>query len=871
MPVIETIPEEEWNPYAEEDFEATSDYAPRPNTVDPEELVDRAEQPVVMDAPKVEVTLPTLHADQARAWWKFKLSGKRRFILRCGRRYGKALALDTPIPTPSGWTTMGEIAIGDWLFDEGGVPCQVTYATDVQLNRPCNRVVFSDGNEIVADDDHRWSTWDRAARKNAKRRAGKIRKFSRKKSGVPNETPKVRTTKEIRETLLINERGDRNHSIPTCKPVQCSETVLPINPYVLGVWLGDGTSRLSEITCADEGILDELRREGQPVYPGRDQINFKLDQVAHRQAYGPTSLLYQLKALGLQGNKHIPAQYLRASVAQRMALLQGLMDTDGYCGTNSQCEFVNTNEMLARGFHELALSLGIRAVWSEGRAKIYGKDCGTKYRINFMTDIPVFRLKRKLDRQKMRRATAGRNIDHRFITEVIPVESVPVRCIQVDSPSHLFLAGRAFIPTHNTDYGKTWLMDSAIRGWPCAWYAPEHKTWSEAYSEMADHLAPLISPTGSSKNAGVIRLITGGRIDFWTLGNSIAGRGRHYARVVMDEAAFGKDGDKTVDGSTMAMWELVIEPTLFDLSGEILVMSNSAGKKSDNFLYMISPQGGDPDGVHGFVEHHATMRDNPLLPKRKNGESYLDWQLRRQFELDERKRTRDPLAYAQEDEAEFVDWSGKAFFTPDKWMVNGAPVARPRHCDGVFAVIDTAIKTGYENDGTAVTYYALDKTRPEKDGRLIILDWDIIKIEGASLITWLPGVYQLLDHYAKECGSRSGSRLGAFIEDKGSGTVLLQQAAKRGLPARAIDTALTSMGKDERALNASPYHYQGLVKITQEAFDKTTTYNNRTLNHFTEQVQSFRMADKDAAKREDDLLDTYTYGISVALGSQDGY
>jgi hypothetical protein len=866
-PVIETIVDD-YDPYAmDTGFEPTSDYLPRPNTTDPDELVGNRD-PIRMGPPPVarkgtEITLPTLHADQAKAWWKFHLSGKRRFILRCGRRYGKALALDTPIPTPTGWTTMGDLEVGDWLFDEAGTPCQVTYATNVQIGRPCNRVVFSDGSEIIADDDHRWSTWDKSARKNAKRNT---------KSGWHGRHgPKVRTTKEIASTLTSNSRGDRNHSIPLCGAVQCDEAALSINPYVLGVWLGDGTSRLSEITCADQGILDELRREGQAVYPGRDPINFKLDQVEHRQAFGPASLLYRLKSLGLQHNKHIPPQYLRASIAQRLALLQGLMDTDGYCGTNSQCEFVNTSERLARGVYELALSLGIRAVWSEGRAKINGRDCGPKYRINFMTDLPVFRLERKLVRQRARKITAGRNIDHRFIVDVVPIDSVPVRCIQVDSPNHLFLAGANFIPTHNTDFGKLWLMDAVVRGGICAWYAPEHKTWSEAYSQMVDHLGPLIAPTGSSKNAGVIRLKNGGRIDWWTMGSPISGRGRFYHRVVIDEAAFGKDGDKTVDGSTMAMWDLAIEPTLHDYGGEVLIMSNSAGKNPDNFLYMISPEGGDGEGQHGFVEHHATMADNPLLPHRKPGESYVDWQVRRTEVLAERKRTRDPLAYAQEDMAEFVDWSGKAFFTTDKWMINDQPVAYPKTCDGVFATIDTAIKTGYENDGTAVVYWAIDKSRPPGHGKLIILDWDIIKIEGASLVTWLPGVYKNLAEMALTCGSRSGDRLGAFIEDKGSGTVLLQQAARAGWKAHPIDSALTAMGKDERALNASPYHYQGLVKIADVAWTKTTTYNGQTRNHFTEQVQSFRMADKDAGKRQDDLLDAYTYGISVALGGGEGF
>jgi hypothetical protein len=131
-------------------------------------------------------------------------------------------------------------------------------------------------------------------------------------------------------------------------------------------------------------------------------------------------------------------------------------------------------------------------------------------------------------------------------------------------------------------------------------------------------------------------------------------------------------------------------------------------------------------------------------------------------------------------------------------------------------------------------------------------------------------VYQILESFAKQCHARSGA-IGAFIEDKGSGTVLLQQARRHGWLANPIDTALTSMGKDERALNVSGYHYRGLCKISDTAFNKVTTYSRRTLNHFVEQVTSFRMADKHASKREDDLLDAYTYGLSIALGDGDGW
>jgi hypothetical protein len=411
-----------------------------------------------------------------------------------------------------------------------------------------------------------------------------------------------------------------------------------------------------------------------------------------------------------------------------------------------------------------------------------------------------------------------------------------------------------------TDFAKTWIMHGLVQGWECAWLAPQHMTWSEVYSELSEALAPILET--SSKGAAVMRMITGGRLDFWSLENPIAGRSRRYRRVVIDEAAFGKDGGVNVDGSVMATWEKSIKPTLYDHAGEALVCSNSAGKNPDNFFYNIC---NDPQ--YGFKEYHATTMDNPLLPKQLQNETRCSWLERRDRFQAELKRDNDPLVYAQEYLAEFVDWSGVAFFAREKLLVNDQPVPFPARCECVFAVIDTASKTGTEHDATAVTYFARDR----QGGRhpLMILDWDVSQIEGALLETWLPTVFRRLEELAQQCLARFGS-LGAMIEDKNSGTILLQQALRRGLQAQAIDSKLTAMGKDERALSVSGYVYRGQVKYTEHAFHKVSTHKRRTKNHLADQIESFRMGDKDS-KREDDLLDTFCYGIALSLGDNKGF
>jgi hypothetical protein len=209
---------------------------------------------------------------------------------------------------------------------------------------------------------------------------------------------------------------------------------------------------------------------------------------------------------------------------------------------------------------------------------------------------------------------------------------------------------------------------------------------------------------------------------------------------------------------------------------------------------------------------------------------------------------------------------GGIFFDLGQLLVNHQPIEWPNLCDTVFAIIDTATKTGNEHDGTAVTYFA---TNAHGTGfPLMILDYDYNQIEGSLLESWLPTVFRNCKEYAEKCRARFGS-IGVLIEDKASGMVLLQQAARKGWPARPIDSDLTSVGKTERAISVSGYVNRGKVKFTRPAFDKIVTYKGVTLNHLVHQVKRFRVGDKDMI--DDDLLDTFTYGIAVSLGNSEGF
>jgi 5S rRNA maturation endonuclease (ribonuclease M5) len=370
---------------------------------------------------------------------------------------GKALALDTPIPTPKGWTTMGELSVGDEVFGADGQPARVTMATPVMTGHDCYRVVFSDGAEIIADADHLWLTETLAAREAHQkyaRKTGPLQKRGTDQKHKRLHFPAVVTTLQIAETLKARDGHAVNHSVETCQPLQYPAQELPIDPYVLGAWLGDGTSRNSQITSADMEIVAEIRKAGEPCRHLRG-YQWSMSDGA-RGNRSPHTMSARLRALGLIMAKHIPSLYLHASTEQRLALLQGLMDTDGTVaecsgagrGTGAAvCEFSVTSERLAKDACELMIGLGVKVRFREGRAVLEGRHIGTRYRLSFQTDLPVFRLPRKAERLTPLRT---RRAKLRYITAVEPVDSVAVRCIRVDNDDHMFLAGRECIPTHNS-------------------------------------------------------------------------------------------------------------------------------------------------------------------------------------------------------------------------------------------------------------------------------------------------------------------------------------------------------------------------------------------------------------------------------------
>ena len=269
---------------------------------------------------------------------------------------GKALALDTPLATPGGWTTMGRVAVGDLLVGADGTPTRVVAATDVMRGRPCYRVEFSDGEAIVADEGHQWLTWTSHA-------AGFV-------------PPQTVTTGEMAAALRCPGPGGRSrYAVAMTRPLELPEADLPVPPRMLGAALAGRA-------------LAGVSRAAATGGPGFEQT----------------------------GSERIPLPYLRASVAQRRELLAGLLGADRVAGA---ARIEVASDELAGDIRELLHGLGFQSA-----ATAAAPGCHV---IRFTDALPW-----------------------RYVVAVTPVASVPVRCVQVDNADHLYLAGRAMIPTHNS-------------------------------------------------------------------------------------------------------------------------------------------------------------------------------------------------------------------------------------------------------------------------------------------------------------------------------------------------------------------------------------------------------------------------------------
>ena len=397
--------------------------------------------------------------------------------------FGKALALDTPIPTPDGMVTMGSIREGCEVYAMDGSITRVTYKSPVFLNHDCYQVLFDDGSFVIADAEHLWLTETRASREATAREAkrGPTRPRGTDQRHKRAHHPAEVTTEAIRRTLTV--KGGANHSVAVCGPLEGKPVDLPLDPYTLGAWLGDGHTSAARITNVDPDVVERIRDAGWIVTRVPGTISWSI--TGARRWSRRDSFLSRLRMVGVYEDKHIPEEYLTSPVADRLALTQGLMDTDGHITPSGACEYVTTRARLAEGVTYLLRSLGIKVTVKRSLCK--GRT-GEKFRLTFITDLPVFHLPRKAERITTR-TTARQRL--RYIVAVDPVPPVPVQCLAVEHESHTYLVTERMIPTHNTTLMKQLGVQIAcgVHPWSGDRMPPSRVLYIDAENKTPDNFA----------------------------------------------------------------------------------------------------------------------------------------------------------------------------------------------------------------------------------------------------------------------------------------------------------------------------------------------------------------------------------------------
>ncbi len=347
-------------------------------------------------------------------------AGYNTITLAGGASTGKAVTLNTKIKTPYGWVRMKDIQEGDVISDPHGGIQLVTKVHPIR-ELPYYKISFNDGTSIQCCEDHLWDIQTQTNRYNNKHQ--------------------VVNTKALLD--LVNHYGKNKLSIPRTKAIWQPEQNLPLDPYILGLYIGDGYISKYEdrmnIGLAKEPVKDFLVSKG---------CNATWRDIDHTWRIPLKQYKQQLIDLGYlnitSSRKFIPKQYLQGSIKQRAALLAGLLDTDGYLAVDCVYEYTTKSTRLAIQILHLARSLGYKVTLRKKLSTSYGKSYGMINRI-FISDcsngepLPTLRLKPRLPKTRA----------YQLISSIEPIGTRKGRCITVSNQDGLYVT-KDYIVTHNS-------------------------------------------------------------------------------------------------------------------------------------------------------------------------------------------------------------------------------------------------------------------------------------------------------------------------------------------------------------------------------------------------------------------------------------
>ncbi|MEC5291582.1 phage terminase large subunit [Aurantimonas sp. C2-3-R2] len=506
----------------------------------------------------------------------------RQLILTMPPRAGKACAHDTPILTPAGWRTHGDLKAGDTVFGPDGKPIKVlAVSADVDEVVP---VTLSNGEVIRCHLNHEWTVYDRAA--------GRWRTLE---------------TREIKGRTLRNGPEGRSGrwtiQLPDIEPMQWPTAILPLHPYVLGAWLGDGSAAAPRIAHAqtDVEVVSAIEACGHVANRRWSQVSTK---VAYATFSGPrpgvgSEMQKALRGLGVLNAKHIPEIYLRASVEQRLQLMAGLVDTDGYVDKNGRVAFSTHDTRLAEGVYDLASTLGFRPRRVSEAPRVSSSGIAGRRDTLKIVFCPTVSLPTRIPRKQIRRIAVRRRVG---VVSIGEIEHAPARSICVDHPDGLYVVGRQLVVTHNTQLATKSFV---------AWYLGRNPTDNVAVATYSDTMAEdygsdirwlantanykQVFPAFKFRRGGMsksnIQTEKGGRAVFVGVGGALTGRGAGL--LICDDLIKGADEarSQTMRNQT---WDWFTKVAMTRRMGKKLVVIIMTRWHSDDVIGRLT----DPENPH---------------------------------------------------------------------------------------------------------------------------------------------------------------------------------------------------------------------------------------------------------------------------------
>lgn len=381
-----------------------------------------------------------------------QMSWNKPYVLwLASRASGKQISLDTRIPTPQGDVQLRDLHVGDTIFDKDGNPTKITYMSPIKLPEECYDVKFDDGEVIKADAEHNWYVWRMSSH------CYKVMTTKEMLKDYKCERTRKPATDGYNRKSTFNEYQYR---VDMCKPLEYPKRDLRIDPYVFGLWLGNGAIGTSSIIVPTDDlneIIKNINSRGYITNIVKKRTNERTSKIVIHNSDN-TPLITLLKQLGERKKKYIPDDYQYSCIEDRLALLQGIMDADGYIDKNAgSCDLIESKSdtRLIEGISKLLDSFGIK---HQVKDNVRGKDSPSK-RIYFITSIPCFKLKRKAQYIK---SDIPKQATKKSIVSITPCDPVPMRCLQVDASSHCFLCGNRNTITHNTTMLALYYMTKTI-------------------------------------------------------------------------------------------------------------------------------------------------------------------------------------------------------------------------------------------------------------------------------------------------------------------------------------------------------------------------------------------------------------------------